>query len=80
MAHTTEPPFIIRAKINGVEQQLTVKTEETTDGVPYFICLQDQEQLTELRKESNGKWVQLWGNLDTLSILAIGKAIDCQPL
>lgn len=80
MTHTTEPPFDIRAKINGVEQQLTVNTEETTDGAPYFVCLQNEEQITELRKESNGKWVQLWGNLDTLSILAIGKAIDSQSI
>jgi len=78
MTHTTEPPFDITAKVNGQEQRMTVKTEETTDGAPYFVCLQDDEQITELRKESDGRWVQLWGDLDTLSVLAIGKAIDCR--
>lgn len=80
MTHSTAAPFEIAIDIQGKRKNLTVTTEETTDGAPYYVCLDQNENLAEIRKESQGEWAQLWGDLDEKSIQAIGKAIDARQL
>jgi hypothetical protein len=76
MVQTDESSFEINIHIAGSSRRLTVSPQETTDGAPYYVCLENQNQIAEVRKESNGDWVQLWGDLDEQSITAIGQAID----
>jgi len=79
MTHSAEAPFEIEVSIHSEKRRLTVKTEETTDGAPYYICSDGEDHVAEVRKETNGQWVQLWGDVDEESIEAIGEAIDAQP-
>lgn len=82
MTHFTAAPFEIEVRIHGEKKNLIVTTEETTDGAPYYNCLDkgEGENLAEVRKESDGRWVGLWGDLDEKSVQAIGEAIDAKPL
>lgn len=76
MVHTDETSFEINVSITGNSRRLIVSPRETTDGAPYYVCLENQQQIAEVRRESNGTWVQLWGNLDEQSVKVIGKAIE----
>jgi hypothetical protein len=79
MADTPVPEFTIRTRIQGSDdQEVTVRTEETTDGVPYYICSIDGQRVSELRRGSDGAWMQLWGELEGHDIKAVGKAIEDQ--
>jgi len=73
--NTPAPDFYIRVSINGDEKDIRVKTLETTDGIPYYACFIGEEEITQLRKEIYGKWEQLWGDLDSKTIAAIGARI-----
>ncbi|QNL52629.1 hypothetical protein H8S90_21440 [Olivibacter sp. SDN3] len=70
------PSFEIEAIINGIPQKVTVKTEETTDGVPYYVCSIAGEQVSEIRNDIDDTWLQLWGNLDKQSVKSIGEEIE----
>ena len=71
--------FDVRAEVNGKEQRLQIKLTETTDGVPYYICLLNNREVSQIREE-DGKWKQLWGSLNTTEIQAIGEAIGERSL
>lgn len=71
--------FDVRAEVNGEEQQIQIKLTETTDGVPYYICLRDNQEISQIREE-DGKWKQLWGSLNNTEIQVIGEAIAQRSL
>lgn len=70
------PEFEITIELNGTHQTIQVQPDETSDGVEYFICKSDDEQITQIRKEENGSWEQLWGKLNQDDIDHIGHAIE----
>jgi len=76
MTNTADTPFEIEVVVQGILKRLTVYPQETTDGAPYYVCRENQDEVAELRKETSQNWVQLWGELDHASITAIGDAID----
>lgn len=70
------PEFEITIELNGTNQTIQVQPDETSDGVEYFICKSDGEQITQIRKEEKGSWEQLWGKLNQDDIDNIGHAIE----
>ncbi len=68
--------FYVIAKIDGEEKQIKVIELETTDGVPYYSCFIGEEEITQLRKETYGKWEQLWGDLPVQTVNNIGEKIS----
>jgi hypothetical protein len=70
------PEFEITIELNGTHRTIQVQPDETSDGIEYFICKSDGEQLTQIRKEENGSWEQLWGELSQEEIDSIAEAIE----
>ena len=70
------PEFEITAALNGTSQTIQVQPGETSDGVEYFICKSEGEQLTQIRKDEDGQWEQLWGDLSQDDIDSIGHQIE----
>lgn len=70
------PEFEITAALNGANQTIQVQPDETSDGVEYFICKSEGEQLTQIRKDEDGQWEQLWGDLSQDEINSIGHQIE----
>ncbi|WEK20526.1 MAG: hypothetical protein P0Y49_05165 [Candidatus Pedobacter colombiensis] len=68
--------FEIEVNLNGKPTTIQVKTEETTDGAEYFTCMHSGKSLTEIRKEKDGSWEQIWGDLDQQTVNMIGSAIS----
>jgi demethoxyubiquinone hydroxylase (CLK1/Coq7/Cat5 family) len=71
--------FEVYAELGGKKQQLQIKLTETTDGVPYYICLHGDEEIAQIREE-DGDWKQLWGDLNDAELQHIGKAIADRSL
>jgi hypothetical protein len=69
------PEFTIEVSINGAQETIVAKPQETSDGVEYFECFKGDEQVTQVRKDSGEKWEQMWGELNEEDVDAIGKAI-----
>ncbi|ADY52070.1 hypothetical protein Pedsa_1509 [Pseudopedobacter saltans DSM 12145] len=55
---------------------LQIQPEDTTDGVPFYICETNGVEISRLRKDEKNQWEQIWGDLDTRTINNIGKAIE----
>ena len=72
---TRNPDFKIEVSLNGQQRNLHVKPDETSDGIEYFIVFDDENELTQIRLESEGKWEQLWGELSEEDVNTIGEAI-----
>ncbi|RAJ29618.1 hypothetical protein [Pedobacter cryoconitis] len=70
------PEFEITVELNGANQTIQVQPDETSDGVEYFICKSKGEQLTQIRRDEDGKWEQLWGDLSQEDIDSIGHKIE----
>lgn len=70
------PEFDITVNLNGTDKTITVKPDETSDGVEYYICKFRDEQITQIRLEEEGEWDQMWGELSEEDVNAIGKAIE----
>lgn len=68
--------FDISIVLNGSKQTINVKAKETTDGAEYFQCSQSGKNITQVRKEKDRSWEQIWGDLDNSTIQEIGKAIN----
>lgn len=68
--------FEINVDLNGAAQTIQVDPEETTDGVEYFNCSLSGKNITQIRKEKDGSWEQIWGELDHHSVTKIGSAIS----
>jgi hypothetical protein len=69
------PEFTIEVSINGQQETIVAKPQETSDGVEYFECFKGDEQITQVRKDSGEKWEQMWGELKEEEVDAIGEAI-----
>lgn len=67
--------FEININLDGTNQTIHVSPEETTDGVEFFRCSVEGKNITQIRREKDGNWEQIWGNLDTKTVDAIGNAI-----
>jgi len=70
------PEFDIIINLGGQSKTITVKPDETSDGVEYFNCTSGDEQLTQIRVNEDQKWEQLWGELSDEDVAAIGEAIE----
>jgi hypothetical protein len=68
--------FTVMATVNKIDEEVTVTPIETTDGVVYYSCCIDGQELSQIRKEIYGKWEQLWGDLDERAVATLGEAID----
>jgi len=55
---------------------LIIRPEETTDGIPIYYCYADGTAVSELRRETSGKWAQLWGDLSAGTVQRLGAAIE----
>lgn len=67
--------FEIDISLNGSVKTIQVQPEETTDGAEYFKCNLDGKNITQIRQEKDGTWEQIWGDLNNLDVVNIGKAI-----
>lgn len=67
--------FEININLDGTDQTIRVSPEETTDGVEFFRCSLGEKNITQIRKEKDGSWEQMWGALDVKTIETIGQAI-----
>ncbi|CAM4287888.1 hypothetical protein SAMN06265348_109140 [Pedobacter westerhofensis] len=70
------PEFDIVINLDGQSKTITVKPDETSDGVEYFVCKSGDEQITQIRLDEDQKWEQLWGELSDEEVAAIGEAIE----
>lgn len=68
--------FYIIANIEGEEKHIKVIELETSDGVPYYSCFIGEREITQIRKETYGKWEQLWGKLNIETVNDIGLKIE----
>jgi hypothetical protein len=75
---TNNPEFEVQVNIDGTDQTLLVKPEETSDGVEYYDCMLEGKLLTQIRDDVKGGWEQLWGNLPLSKINEIGKTIKAR--
>ncbi|MEC3881669.1 hypothetical protein [Parapedobacter sp. 10938] len=72
----SEDVFEIEITEGSLSKRLVIRPAHTTDGIPVYQChLQDGSSVCELRRETSGEWVQLWGNLSDDSVNRIGDAI-----
>lgn len=72
----SEDVFEIEINEGPRSKRLVVRPAHTTDGIPIYQChSQDGTFISELRMETSGEWVQLWGNLPNDSVVRIGEAI-----
>ena len=67
--------FEIEANLNGANKRLSIKPDETSDGVAYYNCSLDGSQLSQIRLDEESKWEQIWGDLEQSEVDAIGAAI-----
>lgn len=70
------PEFEIVINLDGQSKTITVKPDETSDGVEYFICKSGDEEITQIRRDEDQKWEQLWGNLSDEDVATVGEAIE----
>lgn len=68
---------IFEVRIDGqfMGKPLTIRPEQTTDGIPIFHCYLEGTSVSQLRRETSGTWEQLWGDLSTDTVRQIGEAI-----
>lgn len=62
------------------EFNLRVRADETTDGVPYFVCETNGVEISQVRRNENNEWEQIWGDLDVQTVKNIGEAIEKHEL
>ncbi len=72
----SEDAFEIEVTDDQLAEQLVIRPQHTTDGIPIYHChLQDGTSIGELRQEPSGEWLQVWGDLPDNTVERIGKAI-----
>jgi len=69
------PGFDITVHLDGENKTITIQPDETSDGIEFYICSLDNHQITQIRFD-DGKWDQLWGELDQEDIDTIGLAVQ----
>lgn len=67
--------FSVQAKIQGELKNLQIITSETSDGITFYICRVDNNEITQVRKDDQN-WKQIWGDLPDEDIKSIGAAIE----
>ncbi|MGC4235842.1 MAG: hypothetical protein QM594_22920 [Niabella sp.] len=67
--------FSVQARVNGQMQEVFVLTSETTDGVTFYNCRVNENEITQIRKDEQ-VWKQIWGNISQEDVNAIGEAIE----
>lgn len=72
---TRNPEFDIEVSLNGQHKNIHIKPDETSDGIEYFICFEDEKEITQIRLETEAQWEQMWGELSESDVQAIGEAI-----
>jgi len=75
MQENSDREFLVQAAINGMKQELWIVPSETTDGVAFYKCRLGDQEIAQLRKD-DGEWKQVWGEISTSDIQAIGMAIE----
>lgn len=60
------------------DKLITVKPEETTDGVPLYHCNVGGTSVSQLRQEPSGEWIQLWGELPKETVVQLGRLIEAR--
>ncbi|WP_316810887.1 hypothetical protein [Pedobacter heparinus] len=70
--------FEITIQLNGAKKTLKISIKETTDGVEYFNCNINNKNITQVRKEKDGNWEQIWGNLTPQEVNTVGAAITAK--
>ena len=75
---SNNPEFEVLVNLDGSDQTILIKPEETSDGAEYYNCMLGGKQLSEIREDVKGEWEQLWGNLTQAKVNAIGKAIKAK--
>ncbi|TKC06140.1 hypothetical protein [Pedobacter frigoris] len=66
--------FTVSVKTGNFKNgHIAVQQAETTDGQPYYICEVDGKEV-QLRHE--GKWEQIWGDLNAEQIDELGSVIN----
>lgn len=76
MKDDSQQTINITVNLDNVSHKIEVKQEENSDGAAYYYCELNGKRITQIRKDDKNQWHQLWGNLDDISITAIGEAID----
>ena len=67
--------FSVQAKIDGTMQKVFILTSETTDGVTFYNCRINGNEITQIRKEDQN-WKQIWGDISEEDVKSIGEAIE----
>jgi len=67
--------FSVQAKVHGQMQEVLIATSETTDGVTFYNCRINGNEITQIRKDEQ-VWKQIWGGLADVDVRAIGEAIE----
>ena len=83
MKDTKYQKFNVHVNIGDKDDKafdLQIQPEDTTDGVPYFICETNGVEIARLRRNEHNAWEQIWGDLDERTINNIGKAIEMHDL
>ncbi|WP_262245491.1 hypothetical protein [Parapedobacter soli] len=76
---STENIFEIEVNDGQLVKTLHVRPEQTTDGISIYHCYSaDGALVCELRQETSGEWVQLWGSFPADSVEQMGNAIASQ--
>lgn len=70
--------FEIRIELSGTPKTIKISPNETTDGVEFFNCNINDINITQIRKEKDGDWEQIWGKLDPHTVNIIGDAITAK--
>lgn len=74
----SERTFEITENDGLLDGPLLIRPKQTTDGIPIYHCYRDGVPVSELRQETSGEWVQLWGDLPTDAVAQVGAAIARQ--
>lgn len=75
MENTNGREFTVQAKVEGIIQDIFISTSETTDGVTFYNCRVNNNEITQIRKDEQ-IWKQIWGTISDEDVKAIGQAIE----
>lgn len=67
--------FSVQAVVGGTLQEVFILTSETTDGITFYNCRINGNEISQIRKDEQ-EWKQIWGDLPVADIQAIGEAIE----
>lgn len=67
--------FTVSAKVNGQMQEVMILESETSDGISFYNCRINGNEITQIRKDDQ-HWKQVWGNASQEDVNAIGEAIE----